>query len=77
MSKAISTAIAVSHLIVSTNQALLTTEPKMTPRAMLDCAVAAVKQDKANALDMFNKGEGGCANAFDGIITAHLCCGQW
>jgi hypothetical protein len=38
-------------------------------------AVAAVKEDKAKALDMFNKGEGGlkdrdlymfCANASDG-----------
>jgi hypothetical protein len=47
--------------------------------AMLDRAVVAVKEDKAKALDMFNKGEGGfrdrdlyviCANALDGIITA-------
>ena len=28
-------------------------------RALLDRAVAAVKNDKAKALDMFNKGEGG------------------
>src|SRR6202023_3123590 len=49
-------------------------------RATLDKAVAAVKADKAKALDMFNKGEGGfkdrdlyvfCANASDGIVTAH------
>jgi hypothetical protein len=49
-------------------------------KAMLDKAIAAVKEDKANALDLFNKGEGGfkdrdlyvlCANASDGIITAH------
>ena len=49
-------------------------------KAMLERAVAAVKEDKAKALDMFNKGEGGfkdrdlyvfCANASDGIITAH------
>ena len=49
-------------------------------KAMLEKAVAAVKDDKAKALDMFNKGEGGfkdrdlyvwCANASDGIITAH------
>ena len=49
-------------------------------KAMLDKAVAAVKADKAKALDMFNKGEGGfkdrdlyvfCANAANGIITAH------
>ena len=49
-------------------------------KAMLEKAVAAVKEDKAKALDMFNKGEGGfkdrdlyvyCANASDGIFTAH------
>jgi hypothetical protein len=49
-------------------------------KAMLDRAVAAVKEDKAKALDMFNKGDGGfkdrdlyvfCANASDGILTAH------
>jgi signal transduction histidine kinase len=49
-------------------------------KAMLNRAVAAVKQDKTKALDMFNKGEGGfkdrdlyvfCANASDGILTAH------
>jgi Cache domain len=49
-------------------------------KTLLEKAVAAVKQDKAKALDMFNKGEGGfkdrdlyvsCANASDGIVTAH------
>jgi Single Cache domain 2 len=49
-------------------------------KAMLERAVAAVQEDKAKALDMFNNGEGGfkdrdlyvfCANASDGIITAH------
>ena len=49
-------------------------------KAMLEKAVAAVKEDKAKALDMFSKGEGGfkdrdlyvfCANASDGIMTAH------
>ena len=49
-------------------------------RAMLDKAVAAVKQNKDKALEMFNKGEGGfrdrdlyvfCANASDGVLTAH------
>ena len=49
-------------------------------RAMLDRAVAAMKQNKQKALDMFNKGEGGfkdrdlyvfCANASDGVLTAH------
>lgn len=47
---------------------------------MLGRAVAAVKNDKAKALAMFNKGESGfkdrdlyvfCANASDGILTAH------
>jgi signal transduction histidine kinase len=49
-------------------------------KAMLDRAVAAMKENKQKALDMFNKGEGGfkdrdlyvfCANASDGILTAH------
>ena len=49
-------------------------------KTMLERAVAAVKEDKAKALDMFNKGEGGfkdrdlyvfCANASDGVMTAH------
>jgi hypothetical protein len=48
-------------------------------KAMLMKAVAAVKADKAKALDMFNKGEGGfrdrdlyvfCVNASDGTIVA-------
>jgi hypothetical protein len=49
-------------------------------KTMLEKAVVALKEDKAKALDMFNKGEGGfkdrdlyvfCANASDGILTAH------
>src|SRR3954447_5641315 len=49
-------------------------------KAMLEKAVAALKADKAKALAMFNKGEGGfkdrdlyvfCANASDGVLTAH------
>src|SRR6201998_3957577 len=48
-------------------------------KAMLMKAVAAVKADKAKALDMFNKGEGGfldrdlyvfCANISDGKTVA-------
>jgi hypothetical protein len=48
-------------------------------KAMLMKAVAAVKADKAKALDMFNKGEGGfldrdlyvfCGNVSDGITVA-------
>jgi hypothetical protein len=49
-------------------------------KALLDKAVVAVKEDKAKALDVFNKGDGGfrdrdlyvfCDNASDGIVTAH------
>jgi len=48
-------------------------------KAMLMKAVAAVKADKAKALEMFNKGEGGfldrdlyvfCANVSDGKFVA-------
>jgi hypothetical protein len=48
-------------------------------KAMLMRAVAAVRADKAKALDMFNKGEGGfrdrdlyvfCANVSDGTLVA-------
>ena len=47
---------------------------------MLGKAVAALKENKEKALEMFNKGEGGfkdrdlyvfCANASDGVLTAH------
>ena len=47
---------------------------------MLQRAVAAVKENKDEALAKFNKGEGGfkdrdlyvfCANASDGVLTAH------
>src|SRR3974390_1069382 len=49
-------------------------------KAMLEKAVAAVKADKAKALDMFNKGESGfldrdlypfCANVSDGKLLAN------
>ena len=49
-------------------------------KAMLNRAVVALKKDKTKALAMFNKGEAGfkdrdlyvfCANASDGILTAH------
>ena len=48
-------------------------------KAMLVKAIAAVRSDKAKALDMFNKGEGGfrdrdlyvfCVNTSDGTIVA-------
>ena len=49
-------------------------------KTMLERAVAEVKKDKAKALDMFNKSDGGfrdrdlyvfCANVSDGVLTAH------
>ena len=49
-------------------------------KAMLEKAVVALQADKAKALEMFNKGEGGfkdrdlyvwCANVSDGVLTAH------
>ena len=49
-------------------------------RAMLERMVAAVKVDKAKALDQMQKGEAGfkdrdlyafCANVSDGVLTAH------
>jgi hypothetical protein len=49
-------------------------------KAMLERAVAALKENKTKAIDMFNKGEGGfkdrdlyvwAANISDGILTAH------
>lgn len=49
-------------------------------KAMLEKAVTALKADKAQALELFNQGEGGfkdrdlyvfCANASDGVFTAH------
>lgn len=49
-------------------------------KAMLEKAVAALKENKTKALDMFNSGEGGfkdrdlyvwAASISDGILTAH------
>jgi hypothetical protein len=63
---------------VPTAQAQYATEKDA--KAMLERAVAAMKENKEKALEMFNKGEGGfkdrdlyvfCANASDGILTAH------
>jgi hypothetical protein len=74
-------AAAIAALAFSTSafaQAPFGTEAEA--KAMLDKAVAAVKADKAKALAMFQKGEGGfkdrdlypfCANASDGAFTAH------
>ena len=84
----------VRQLVVAISQAAIvllstaTSVPAADPqfgteaeaRAMLEKAVAAVKENKNKALEMFNKGEGGfkdrdlyvwCANASDGVLTAH------
>jgi Single Cache domain 2 len=71
-------AVLVSVTVISAPAAQYGTEQEA--KAMLEKAVVAVKEDKAKALDMFNKGEGGfkdrdlyvfCANASDGTLTAH------
>lgn len=80
-------AIAVGRaaiLLVLTATSVPAAEPQFgteaEARAMLDKAVAAVKENKEKAFEMFNKGEGGfrdrdlyvwCANASDGVLTAH------
>jgi signal transduction histidine kinase len=73
---------AAAALILSTIAVAQTGESGTSAeaKAMLDKAVAAVKADKAKALDTFNRGEGGfkdrdlyvfCLNASDGVLTAH------
>jgi hypothetical protein len=71
--------VAILFAAVGTTQAGQYGTPEEA-KALLEKAVEAVKQDKAKALDMFNKGEGGfrdrdlyisCANASDGVVTAH------
>jgi hypothetical protein len=70
--------VLLTTSIVAAAQAKSGTEKEA--RAMLEKAVAALKDNKEKALDMFNKGEGGfkdrdlyvfCANASDGTLTAH------
>ena len=71
-------------LVLSSSSSFAAEEAKFgseqEAKAMLEKAVAALKDDKAKALAMFNKGEGGfkdrdlyvfCANASDGVLTAH------
>jgi single cache domain-containing protein len=73
-----------SVLVLVTARSVPTAQTKYASesdaKAMLDKAVVALKQNKEKALEMFNKGEGGfrdrdlyvfCANASDGVITAH------
>jgi signal transduction histidine kinase len=71
--------IALLVLAAASTQAAQYGTPEEA-KAMLERAVAAVKEDKAKALDMFQKGEGGfkdrdlyvaCANASNGVVTAH------
>jgi len=70
-------AAAGAAMIASSSAFAQGTAPEA--KAMLEKAVAAVKADKAKAIAMFNKGEGGfkdrdlypfCFNAADGIIVA-------
>jgi hypothetical protein len=72
---ALSCAIALAGAVLAQAQYGTAAEAK----AMLEKAVAAVKADKAKALDMFNKGEGGfldrdlypfCSNISDGKVVA-------
>ena len=73
-------AVLALMLPVSTLSAQARFGTEAQARAMLNRAVVAVKRDKAKALAMFNKGEGGfkdrdlyvfCADASNGILTAH------
>ena len=73
-----SAAILVLFMTASVQAAQFGTEKEA--KAMLDKAVAALKENKQKALEMFNKGEDGfkdrdlyvfCANASDGVLTAH------
>jgi hypothetical protein len=79
--KHLTTAFAVAAL-VSCGQASAQAQfgTAAEAKAMLEKAVAAVKADKAKALEQIQNGEAGfkdrdlyafCANAGDGIITAH------
>jgi single cache domain-containing protein len=73
---------AVAALCLSAGTILAETQ-FATPeeaKALLERAIAAMKEDKAKAFEMFATGEGGfkdkdlyvwCANASDGIVTVH------
>src|SRR5215471_19349413 len=82
MTRKLAFVVGYAVILASSTVTLVAAADFGTPeeaKAMLERAVAAVKEDKAKALDMFNKGEGGfkdrdlyvwCANASDGIVTA-------
>jgi hypothetical protein len=74
--------LAVALVVLVTSASALAAQfgTEAEARTMLDKAVAALKENRAKALEMFNKGEGGfkdrdlyvfCANASDGVLTAH------
>jgi hypothetical protein len=74
------TAVVALSLPVSVLSAQAQYGTEQEAKAMLEKAVVALKADKAKALEMFNKGEGGfkdrdlyvwCANVSDGVLTAH------
>ena len=73
-------AVLVLFLSISPPAAQAQFGTEAEARAMLNRAVAAVKENKEKALETFNKGVGGfkdrdlyvfCANASDGTLTAH------
>ena len=73
------TIAAASAAVLTVSSATFAGGTAEEAKAMLTKAVAAVKADKAKALDQFNKGEGGflegdlyvfCAQASDGKIVA-------
>jgi hypothetical protein len=70
---------ALNAMAVTFSTAALAEGTAAEAKVMLEKAVSAVKADKANALDMFNKGEGGfqdrdlyvfCSNINDGRLVA-------
>ena len=70
---------ALNAMAITFSTAALTEGTAVQAKVMLEKAVAAVKADKAKALDMFNKGEGGfldrdlyvfCSNISDGRLVA-------
>jgi hypothetical protein len=70
---------ALNAMAVTFSTAALAEGTAAEAKVMLEKAVSAVKADKAKALDMFNKGEGGfldrdlyvfCSNISDGRLVA-------
>jgi len=62
MTRKLAFVVGYAVILVSSTLTLVAAADFGTPeeaKAMLERAVTAVKEDKAKALDMFNKGEGG------------------